>query len=329
MADFIRTVTGDICPNTFGYCQCHEHLLLAKGKSYTIDPSLCMDDEEKSTEELISYKAAGGRALVDAQPVGCGRMADGLRRISENSGVHIVASTGFHKLRFYAEDHFVYRCSAEELAALFADELTLGMYVDNVNGEAAFTQRGPAKAGIIKTASDGRDIIADEDVLPVYKKLFTAAAMAAVRTGAPVITHLEMGNGAESQYRVLTGNGVPAEQIIMSHLDRVVDRTDPDRYLQVAKSGVYLQFDTIGRFKYHSDEDEAWLIAMLCEHGYADQILIGLDTTNKRLKAYGGALGLTYILDTFRNTLASYGVDESLFNRFTIENPQRALCFRN
>ena len=136
-----------------------------------------------------------------------------------------------------------------------------------------------------------------------------------------------MGNGADSQFRVLTENGVPANQIIMSHLDRVVDRTDPNRYLRVAESGVFLQFDTIGRFKYHSDEDEAWLIAMLCEHGFADQILIGLDTTNKRLRSYGGALGLTYILDTFRNTLAAHGVGDDLFARFTLKNPQRALCF--
>ena len=158
MADFIRTVTGDISPLELGYCQCHEHLLLAKGKSYTIDPSLCMDDEKKSADELLSYYAAGGRALVDAQPVGCGRMADGLRRISEASGVKIIASTGFHKLLFYPEDHVVYRSSAEELAELFAGELMLGMFVDHVNGEAPFTERGAAKAGIIKTASDGRDI---------------------------------------------------------------------------------------------------------------------------------------------------------------------------
>lgn len=329
MANFIRTVTGDIQPDALGYCQCHEHLLLAKGKSCTIDPSLCMDDEEKSTEELIAFKTAGGRAIVDAQPVGCGRIADGLQRISEASGVHIVASTGFHKLLFYAPEHFVFQAPVESLASLFAEELTLGMYIDNVNGEADFTTRGPAKAGIIKTASDGRDITSEEDVLPVYRKLFTAAAMAAVQTGAPVLTHLEMGRGAESQYRVLTENGVAPDQILMSHLDRVVDRTDPARYLRVAESGVYLQFDTIGRFKYHSDADEAWLISMLCDHGYEDRILIGLDTTNKRLKAYGGEIGLSYILESFRNTLAAYGVDESLFNRFTLENPKRALCFRN
>ena len=113
MADFIRTVTGDISPLELGYCQCHEHLLLAKGKSYTIDPSLCMDDEEKSTEELISYKAAGGRALVDAQPVGCGRIADGLRRISETSGVRIIASTGFHKLLFFESGNVSYYVEGE------------------------------------------------------------------------------------------------------------------------------------------------------------------------------------------------------------------------
>ena len=67
MADFIRTVTGDISPLELGYCQCHEHLLLAKGKSYTIDPSLCMDDEKKSADELLSYYAAGETVEITIQ----------------------------------------------------------------------------------------------------------------------------------------------------------------------------------------------------------------------------------------------------------------------
>ncbi len=322
----IRTVQGDLKPEDLGYCQCHEHLFIARGISGEKVPSLILEDVDKTTEELTRYFRKGGRAVVDAQPVGCGRMAKELLIASEKSGVNIIASTGFHKLDFYAEDHFVYRLDENQLADLFIDELTKGMYIDRVNGSEVPQIMGGAKAGIIKCASDGRDIRSSEGNLPIYRKLFTAAGKAAKAVNAPIMTHLEMGRGAESQLEVLTAQGISPNRIILSHLDRVINDEIKDYQLQVAKSGVYLQFDTIGRLKYHSDEDEVRLIALLCEKGYSDKIVIGLDTTNERMKSYGGSIGLDFILDTFRSTLRSYGIDDGLFYRFTVINPMQAIC---
>lgn len=324
---FIRTVKGDIEPATLGYCQCHEHLFIARGISGEKVPSLIIDNLDKTTEELRMYYQKGGRAVVDAQPVGCGRMAEKLLQASEQSDVHIMASTGFHKLDFYNKEHFVYELNQEQLTQLFVDELTAGMYTDRVNGNEVPTLRGTAKAGIIKTASDGRDIRLNEDNLSVYHKLFSAAGAAARQTGAPVMTHLEMGKGAESQLEVLTSQGIEPDRIIMCHLDRVINEDVKEYQLQTANSGVYLQFDTIGRFKYHSDEAEAELIAMLCEKGFENKILIGLDTTNERLKSYGGSIGLDYIIDHFRYELRKYGVGDELYHQFTVSNPTKALCF--
>ena len=61
-----------------------------------------------------------------------------------------------------------------------------------------------------------------------------------------------------------------------------------DYMLHVAGTGVYIEMDTIGRYKYHSDEEEVRLIRMLLDHGHEDRILLGLDTTRKRMKSYGG-----------------------------------------
>ncbi|MFR1989782.1 MAG: hypothetical protein ACLS3C_06875 [Oscillospiraceae bacterium] len=46
-------------------------------------------------QELLDYRAAGGSTIVDAQPVGCNRMTKELVQLSRDSGVQIVASTGF------------------------------------------------------------------------------------------------------------------------------------------------------------------------------------------------------------------------------------------
>lgn len=326
-APFIRTVTKDISPGELGYCQCHEHLFLAEGKSSRLVPSLLLQDYDRTASELRVYREKGGCAVVDCQPVGCGRMASELLRASRETGVLVVASTGFHKLDFYEEGHFVHTLPMEELAELFSAEITQGMTVDNVNGENIPRIRGEARAGIIKTASDGRDIRLEEGTLPTYKKLFQAAAAVSKVTGVPIITHLEMGGGAGSILDVLTAGGVSPENIILCHIDRAVSKEKLPRDLEAARSGAFLELDTIGRFKYHSDEAEARYIWDLCDKGFESRILIGLDTTNQRMKSYGGSIGLDYILETFRETLRRHGMGDRLFHRFTVENPQNALQF--
>jgi len=325
----IRTVCGDIAAENLGYCQCHEHLFIAKGISGEKIPSLIIDDYTKTKEELQLYFSKGGRAVVDAQPVGCGRMANDLQSVSRQTGVHIIASTGFHKLDFYDSDHFIFKMEQEELEKLFVDELNEGMYTDCVNGPQAPVIQGGAKAGIIKSASDGRDIRLIDGSLRIYQRLFCAAGAAAQKTGAPVMTHLDMGKGAQSQLEVLTAQGITPDRIIMSHIDRVLDSSNIEYRLAAARSGVYLQLDTIGRFKYHSDEEEAEFIWLLCERGYQNKILLGLDTTRERLKSYGGSIGLDYIFDNFKSVLSKFGIGDDLFYRFTVENPRQALCFKN
>jgi phosphotriesterase-related protein len=148
----ITTVLGDIEPSTLGFCQSHEHLSIVSAYPTAEGPQNCIDDSDKSLAELKIYYSAGGSALVDAQPVGCGRDAAILLRISEKSGVHIIASTGFHKLSFYPMDHWINSTSEEELTRLFICELNQGMYPD---GDISFPSMcTSAKAGQIKTALD-------------------------------------------------------------------------------------------------------------------------------------------------------------------------------
>ena len=103
----IITVTGRIAPEELGFCQCHEHIAMSKGISYQINPALCIDDMEKSLEEAKRFHLAGGQSFIEAQPCGANRMALELRSLSEDSGVHIIASTGFHKLCFYPKEHWI------------------------------------------------------------------------------------------------------------------------------------------------------------------------------------------------------------------------------
>jgi predicted metal-dependent phosphotriesterase family hydrolase len=314
---FVRTVRGDCDPATLGYCQCHDHLFIAKGKSFEVNPALYMDDEAASLAELLLYKSAGGSALVDAQPTGAGGMPAELLRISERSGVNVVASTGFHKLIFYPEGHWIFKTDAGTLEEYYIADLTEGLATDADAGIPAC--RISAKAGVVKCALDSFGL--DED----YKRLFKAAAKAAKKTGAPMLIHTEDGAHAKELVEYIGSFGIAPERMLVCHTERSVLRFEEK--LEIAKTGVYLQCDTIARFKYHSDEDEARFFLRLCEAGYEDRILMGLDTTRRRLKSYGGETGLDYILKVFLPLLRESGFKEEQIHKFCVENPASALAF--
>lgn len=314
----IVTVKGEIEPGQLGVCQSHEHLLLRKGQSYLVNPALFMDEPEKSAKEAAEYMAAGGRALVEAQPVGCGRMAEGLVWIAEQTGLSVIASTGFHKMTFYPEGHWIGRKSRDELRKIFVEELLLGMYGDGDEKEPR--HRTAARAGQIKTALD------TEGLTPRYRRLFLAAADAAVETGAPLMVHVENGTDPRELLKLLLRAGVPGEQMIFCHMDRACH--DLEIHEEVAGSGAYLEYDTIGRFKYHSDEQEVHIIRHMLEAGLGEQLLLSLDTTRQRLEAYGGQIGLTYLLKEFLPLLWKCGVTKEAAGRMLRENPAKAFAWK-
>ena len=310
----VRTVAGDIAPEKLGFTQSHEHLFLAKGRSWEVNPALCIDDPERSLAELLSYREAGGRSLVDAQPVGCGRSARVLRALSEKSGVGIVASTGFHKAVFYPSDHWLFSMPEEELRALYIRELTVGMAEDCDNVRPAVWT--DIRAGQVKAALDACGLEGP------YEKLFRAACGAAAETGAPLMIHVERGADAPALADFLEAEGLAPGRMIFCHLDRA--EPDLEVHKRLAARGCFLEYDTIGRFKYHSDEREAEILLELAAAGHAGRILLSLDTTRARLRAYGGEPGLDYLIRVFLPLLRERGGEE-LARRAMLENPPRAL----
>ncbi len=312
----IVTVLGTISKDGVGFCQCHEHIMLSKGKSFEINPVLCLDDPEKSLEEVKRYRLAGGGTVLDAQPGGCNRMAEELAYISRESGVNIIASTGFHKLVFYPEGHWIFTVSQEEMEDFLVKELTEGMYTDADRG--LFIRQCGARAGFIKTALDV------EGLSPIYRRLFSAAAGAAIRTNRFIMVHIEQAADPIYLLDFLMKKGVSPQNLMFCHMDRACK--DLEVLKQVLKAGVYLEFDTIGRFKYHSDEYEIQLLQELIAAGYENQLLFSLDTTRARFKAYdASAVGLDYILTTFVPKLRRAGIKEETIRKISEENCVRFL----
>ncbi|MCL2116966.1 MAG: hypothetical protein FWH27_00920 [Planctomycetaceae bacterium] len=315
MGNVIRTVCGDIPPDSLGHCQCHEHLFIEKGKPSELVPSLLMEDLEKTSRELSEYKKAGGGAVVDAQPVHCGRMAEFLVEASQKTGVHVIASTGFHKTVYYPETSYVFRGDEEEITSLYIREIEEGMIASEQSGAKQIAGR----AGVIKTAVDRDEAMRDG----VYEKLFSAAVHASKATGATILCHIEFESDALALTARLLKKDVPPQKIILCHLDRV--RFDFQYHEECLRHGVYLEYDTINRTAHHDDVSEATLIHQILNAGYEKQILLGLDTTNRRLRNYGAGMGLDYIINDFMPVLKQEGMGKTLLDRMLVENPQEAL----
>jgi len=312
----MRTVTtalGDISPESLGHCQSHEHICITKGRSSEINPDLLIDDPNKSAAELRDYRDAGGRAVVDAQPVGCGRDAAFLADASRAGGVHIIASTGFHKLMFYPEGHWIFSMAGGEIEKIFTAELTEGMYA---GCDLSPPERKTGiKAGQIKTALD------TEGLSERYKKLFTAAAGAAKTTGRALMVHVERGSDPLELADFLDGRGVEMSRVIFCHMDRMTP--DIGTHREICSRGASLEYDTICRPKYHDDAREAEIITGILEAGFEDHLLMSLDATRARLGAYGGAPGLRYIIGVFIPFLMERGVSREHIRKAFVDNPAR------
>jgi predicted metal-dependent phosphotriesterase family hydrolase len=313
----VRTVLGDIDPGLLGFTHSHEHLFVFPTKGVELAPKLIIDDYDKTLAELTAFREAGGAAVVDVQPFGAGRHPELLARVSEQTGVRVVAATGLHRSLYYPKDFWMYRAGTDELAALFVSEILEGMYAyDPVE---PFARRSGARAGVIKVGTDA------EGLTPHYRKVFAAAARAHRETGAPIMTHAELSTWGREQAEFLLEHGVDAAGVIISHMDRVVNL---GRSLELARIGVYLEYDTIARYRYHSDEEELELIRGMIEAGFAERILLGMDVTRERLPAYGGSFGLTYLAGTFLPRLLEAGVGQEAIEAMMVDNPARALALR-
>ncbi len=312
MQAIIRTVLGDIDAAALGFAQCHEHIFLEKGPSFELNPALRMDDYARSLAELKAYKAAGGNAVLDAQPGECGRMPESLVRASRESGVHIVAVSGFHKPEFYFPDAFALTAGEDDLASRFIAEIAEGVECEG----------GPCCAGVVKAAMSECGI----DSGARSRRLFEAAAEAAFVTGAPVLIHTEKGADAMEALRFFTDRGVGANRLIFCHLDRT--RYDLEFHLDMLGAGVFLCYDSINRLKHLTHGEELALIKAMLERGCREQLLLSLDTTSQRLRAYGADMGLDYILTTFKPMLLKAGVSEEDFSAMMTKNAARALRMR-
>ena len=123
----INTVNGQIEKQLFGTVLIHEHIRCASNDLLHIFGKKWLDENrlaDFASEILIRMKEKYGLGLwVDGTPIDLGRDVALLKKVSEKSGVPIVASTGLYYFpSLYTQGH-----SESEIAAWFIDEFENGM----------------------------------------------------------------------------------------------------------------------------------------------------------------------------------------------------------
>lgn len=311
-----ETVLGTVTEKEMGHVQPHEHVYIVGTIDQLRCREICINNFPASMEELKLYRKSGGKTVVDANPLATGRDALALKDLSRLTGVNIIGCTGYHIPKFYPADHWIWSTSAEKLADLFSDELENGMYEDGTWYWPEYQTK--CRAGLVKAMIDQEGL-----KNPKKKELLTAAGLAAKRTGTSLMLHTE-GTDVLEAIELLAGRlGIPEKKLLICHVDRQAE--DYTVHEDVARTGVYMEYDTTTLFEFHNVASELRLLRHMIDRGFLDQLLLSTDPTTDRLKNYYGSVGMDYILTEFIPLMKETGFSDDEICRITHENPWEAL----
>ncbi len=299
----IRTVLKDIPADQLGFTYNHEHLFAVPPPQQK-DRDLELSDYDKSLEELMRFKKAGGNTLVEASTIDYGRNIEAMVKMSQASGVNVVATTGFNKHIYYPA--WVAEKSMEEIAEVLIRDLTEG-----IDGT-------PYKAGFLKGGSFYNLIH------PLEEKTTRAVALAHKKTGAPIWMHTEAGTMSWELLSILLEEGIDPTKVVMGHMDRNIDL---NVHLKIVKTGASVQFDGPGKVKYAPDSQRIELLRQLVEAGHLERIFISGDMGRASyLHAYGGGPGFEFLICKFIPRLLEEGFTQQQIDTIFVKNPARWLA---
>jgi predicted metal-dependent phosphotriesterase family hydrolase len=293
----VTTVLGPVEHGALGIVDAHGHVWIEPVPG-ALAPGPILADREPILAELRAFREAGGGAIVDCQPRGCGRNGNVLAGLSRASGVALVACTGFHRRRYYAPDDPVWGLDESTAADHFIAELQSGL----------FETRGgpvPVRAGFVKAACE-------VTLAETPRTLLSGAAWAARQTGAAIAVHTERGETAEAIVRFLASEGVGVQQMILCHMDK---RPDFALHRELAQAGVLLEYDTFHRPKYDPEANLWPLIAQMVAAGLDGSVALATDMADPALWAYGGGPGLTSLPTRVRVRLRELDLPNTAIQR--------------
>ncbi|HVY58064.1 MAG TPA: hypothetical protein VHA77_09470 [Xanthobacteraceae bacterium] len=294
----IRTVTGDIeAPQ--GPVLAHEHLCIDLTSTKGPDTILGPDEEPAIVSDLRRTAGEHGlRLLGELSVPGSGRDVIAVRRISQAANVPVVCATGFY---WDPLPPIALEGAVERLRDIMVEEITSGIDGTDI------------RCGVIKIGTDNPEPNA------AFERVFKAAALAAMQTGASIITHTTQVEEADWQMDMLERAGMDLTRVLVSHLGRV----DVARLAEVARRGVFMGVDQIGFAKGPSYAQYADLVAAACREGLARHLILSSDMARRTRLHHVGGTSYGTVFTEFLPLLRQRGVPQAEIDTMMQANPVR------
>jgi phosphotriesterase-related protein len=341
----IRTVLGDVDAGAAGITLPHEHLLIdfevmfsepaaASDKGRAWEPvsldnlgwvrqhfnanldNLRLTDERVAADEILLFKHAGGRTVVDPTPKTLARDPLALARIARATGLNVVMGAGYYVAASHPAD--MDRRTVDDLAREMIADVTSGV------GDTGIRSGLIGEIGTTWPWTDNE------------RKVLTAAILAQRDTGAPLMIHpgrhprmpMELAEFVQK-------HGGDLRRTIMCHICRTI--ADVAAVIDLARTGIWLEYDLFGMensyypynpsFDMPNDGGRMAHVLALIEAGHGDRVLMSHDIAYKTsLTKYGG-YGYHHLLVNVVPRLRAKGVDDAGLRRLLVDNPARAFAF--
>ena len=217
----VQTVLGPVATDALGSVLMHEHIYSSSMGVAVNYPQLYKKDaDECAIRDLTNVKKGGVSTIIDATTVALGRDVRGLKRVSEKTGVNLIASTGW----WGCEPPYSGPIPTERWAQAFVDDIRIGCDCTDI------------KAGILKASMDSK---LDDWVVKTHH----AVGMAAVETGIKVYLHTYCpAESPRHQLRLLKEVGVDMNNVCVGHIP---ETTDMDFVKWIYDQGVWLGVDRL------------------------------------------------------------------------------------
>ena len=320
----VQTACGEVPVSALGRTLSHEHLfinLMAERRGDGL-----VHDEQLLTTELAVFAQQGGGTIWDlttaeltpgstidstssfnasAGQTRNPRAIEGIKRISQATGVHVLLGTGRYRDPYLSND-LIDRLGVDGLAEEMVRDLEEGI------------PNTPVRAALIGEIGSNGWFVSDTE-----EKVFRAAARASESTGALIYTHAARWMVGDEQLRILREEGADPSRIVIGHVDTV---PSSEYALQLVQQGINVGIDTINSAIPWEVQQRTTTLRTLIDAGYIDQLLLGHDVcTMSQLRAYGGN-GFGYVLGGFRDAVVEAGIHSEDYEHILTENPQRLIA---
>lgn len=334
-----QTVRGVVDPAVLGSTLTHEHLIwdirpprLRHGEQGA-EPDLAnhwgmatgqaaspanawQPSVEVAIEAVAEAVAHGCQTIVEMSIGGLSPDPEGLVKVSEATGCHIVMGCG-HYVEEY-QDPRNHTRSVDDFAAEMIAQVQEGLWGTQV------------RAGIIG------EIGCQNPWTPLERRVMEAALIAQQETGAALTIH--PGRRQDQPQEVMEfiqARGGDPSRTIMDHIDRTI--FDDDALFRLADTGVVLEWDLFGQescmYTPNLDVDmpnnagRLRAIRKVLDRGHRGQVVIAHDICHRAHMSRWGGWGYAHIHRDVLPLMRRRGFSEGEIHEILVETPRRLLTF--